>query len=144
MRDRFQSVRNHNCFSDPIQVTSSVPQGSIIGPIFFIVYAADLIMKTTQNYIKYTDDTMILQPITRDVVGSTSILRDSFDNIQRNSSAICLTKLVFFLKPKKLMPGLESISLPNVSQVSDIQVLGVTLSANLKWDWHITDTQEMQ
>ena len=40
-------------------VSSGVPQGSIIGPLLFIVYINDLDEKMSSNVLKFTDDTKI-------------------------------------------------------------------------------------
>ena len=145
LRDRHQSVRIGNCISEPILVRSGVPQGSIVGPVLFILYTADLISPTTENYVKYADDTMILQPINRDKHKSMSFLYDCLCEIQRNSDAICLklniekSKLIVFPKTRNQTAEMECMLLPNITKVTEIKILGVTLSAYLNWDPHIKD-----
>ena len=40
--DRRQSVLANNIISDPLPITQGVPQGSIIGPLLYILYANDI------------------------------------------------------------------------------------------------------
>ncbi len=61
LKDRTQSVRFNNTISSKKRVTYGVPQGSILGPLLFNIYANDI-----SDYIKdcvivqYADDTQLL------------------------------------------------------------------------------------
>ena len=44
--------------SSPQYITASVPQGSILGPLLFILFVNDLPLEVSKNTVKmYTDDT---------------------------------------------------------------------------------------
>ena len=42
-------------------ITNRVPQGSILGPVIFLVYINDIINSTSLNLLSFTDDTPIYQ-----------------------------------------------------------------------------------
>lgn len=61
LSDRKQVVQIDDNFSSSNCVTSGVPQGSVLGPILFLIYTADLLQKSSYcNMISYADDTQLL------------------------------------------------------------------------------------
>ena len=60
-QDRTQVVEFHGVSSDPEGVAVDVPQGSILGPLLFILHVNDLPDAAVQcSILMYADDTVIL------------------------------------------------------------------------------------
>ena len=58
--DRKQYVVYNNCNSNLVDVTTGVPQGSILGPLLFSIFINDLIHVTKKlQFIMYADDMTI-------------------------------------------------------------------------------------
>ena len=61
LKNRIQSVRIENTISDIANVEYGVPQGSILGPILFLIYINDMSKYITDCLlVQYADDTQIL------------------------------------------------------------------------------------
>ena len=80
--EREQSVVIENCKSSSKPVLSGVPQGSILGPILFVLFINDLPLGLNQgtNLALYADDTKIWRPITCDL--DHQILQSDIDYLQ--------------------------------------------------------------
>ncbi|KAF2357908.1 Reverse transcriptase domain [Trinorchestia longiramus] len=62
---RTQRVVIHDETSDPALVTSGVPQGSVLGPLLFIIYINDLDVGIISKINELADDTKLSQNIHR-------------------------------------------------------------------------------
>ncbi|XP_076464018.1 uncharacterized protein LOC143296118 [Babylonia areolata] len=82
--DRKQRVRINGTFSDEVAVTSGIPQGSVLGPILFVIYTNDL-PKHVQNTVKlFADDTKIYAA--SDNQESTASLQQDLGSLQKWSN----------------------------------------------------------
>jgi ribonuclease P/MRP protein subunit RPP40 len=79
LRDRFQRTRINGVSSCWRRVSSGVPQGSVLGPILFLLYINDLECGVMSWVLKFADDTKIFRRITSRV--DNAILQDDLDKL---------------------------------------------------------------
>ncbi len=61
---RKQYVEINDAKSDVLQITTGVPQGSILGPVLFIIYINDFSQASQVfNFISYADDTVLFSTL---------------------------------------------------------------------------------
>ena len=61
LSDRTQRVMMNNATSNQCYVKHGVPQGSILGPLLFVIYINDLVMHCTECSLhRYTDDSNLI------------------------------------------------------------------------------------
>ena len=144
--NRAQSVVVNGCCSQSIPVSSGVPQGSVLGPLLFLVYINDL-PKTVQSRVRpFADDTAIYLSLTS--VKQSRILQNDLLQLQNwekewdmefnpsKCQVIHITKLrnpiqtEYFLHNRKL------------ESVSSAKYLGVDISRDLSWDNHINSKSD--
>jgi hypothetical protein len=66
--------------SDMITVTSGIPQGSVIGPLLFIIYINDLSSRVNSNIRLSADDDVVYREISDDT--DAEILSSDLNNVQ--------------------------------------------------------------
>ena len=69
-----------NAFSQPACVSSGVPQGSILGPLLFLIYINDMSQAVKCNLFLYADDTCLVCQH-KDINGIEKQLNKDFDRI---------------------------------------------------------------
>ena len=63
LRNRIQIVKVNGALSDEAKVLSGIPQGSVLGPILFIIYINDILDNISSNGLIFADDTKIFSKI---------------------------------------------------------------------------------
>ena len=61
--DRTQRVVVRGTFSAPIAVKSSVPKGTVLGPLLFLVYINDMPMTVESNIALFADDAYLYKTV---------------------------------------------------------------------------------
>jgi hypothetical protein len=140
LTNRTQLVRLSSDVKSPFsEVTSGVPQGSVLSPFLFCVHMGSLSpYYDASTCIKYADDVMTVLPITRDASLDDIIHNEvchmnkwcSTHGLNLNSSK---TKIILFRKPNLSHPPVSS----SLSLLSDIKLLGVTYQESLSFDIHV-------
>ena len=134
LTDRRQRVVVDGEVSNWKSVLSGVPQGSVLGPILFLIYINDLDDSITSNVLKFADDTKLFRKVNTD--GDKQHLQNDLDRLVKWSEKWQM--LFNFGKYKCLHTGHGNL---NVNyKMGDIVLgttvkekdLGVTISADMK------------
>ena len=80
--DRFQRVLLNGQTSKWSQIKAGVPQGSVLGPLLFLVYINDLPEGLTSNVKLFADDTSIFS-VVRDSSSSSLSLNEDLSKISQ-------------------------------------------------------------
>ena len=80
LTDRRQRVIVDGEVSNWKSVLSGLPQGSVLGPILFLIYINDLDDSITSNVLKFADDTKLFRKVNTD--GDKQHLQNDLDVVQ--------------------------------------------------------------
>ena len=129
LRGRTQYVAYDKATSDIYPITTGVPQGSILGPLLFIIYINDICNASKLfKMIIYADDTTLYS--TLDVFGTFTTKEI---NLENNKNHRFVTLWYFTCLKSKIK--IENIG---VECADEFNFLGLTIHKHLKWDSHIT------
>ena len=134
LTDRRQRVVVDGEVSNWKSVLSGVPQGSVLGPILFLIYINDLDDSITSNVLKFADDTKLFRKVNTD--GDKQHLQNDLDRLMKWSEK---WQMLFNLgKCKCLHTGHGNLDV-NYKMGDTVlgttvkeKDLGVTISADMK------------
>ena len=137
LSNRFQSVKVGNSVSEYLPVTSGVPQGSVLGPLLFIIFINDLPDHIiNSDAFLFADDsklhcysTPIQTNIQDDVDGFTQW--KNLNKMESNNEKCSLLSFNLNETPIVVIDGNV------IAEVPFIKDLGVTVDRSLKWCEHV-------
>jgi hypothetical protein len=131
-----------NYYSEWELIKKGVPQGSILGPLLFVLYVNDLPINISPNTIQYADDTTVLVKesdhdraldITREMVGK---LNKWF---AANGLKLNTNKSGYInFRTAQSSKYIHSISIEGqeIELLEHINLLGIKIDSHLKWSEH--------
>jgi hypothetical protein len=145
LSNRQQKVRINNKYSKYRTVNTGIPQGTILGPLLFIIYINDMLFSIPEESIlSYADDTAII------VTGKNwkeietkmnQLLQIISIWLALNRLSLNTDKTVYmeFGNTRNSTPKNLNISIQGkqIQRVDSTKYLGVILDSNLKWEIHI-------
>lgn len=138
---RFQYVHIANNTSNLAPVYSGVPQGSVLGPLLFLIYLNDLSSSSSVRCRLFADDCVAYLPVrTRDDQTALSTYLSAItDWCNSWKMSLNVKKCAQMTITRKRDPLEFSYKLNNTAlqTVHQFKYLGVTITSNLSWNTHI-------
>ena len=149
LSNRQQYVQLGNKKSQTKCINIGVPQGSVLGPILFIIYVNDIHRSTDANIRLFADDTNIFIKNKDPLLLKQNMITE-FNKINQwftdNRLILNTSKTqfnIFCRKNKAVPPQLNQILLNNiiVERSHHVKYLGLILDDKLTWREHISDLE---
>ena len=142
LNNRIQCVSVNNCLSTPLPVISGVPQGSILGPLLFLIYINDLpLAVTSSKLLLFADDAKCYKTIHNlPDIHSLQLDLDSLTNWSHTNHIFFKTSKCNSIRFKPNSGALDEdpyrIDNCEVSKKVSHRDLGIIFSANMSWSCH--------
>ena len=147
LKNRKQYTEIEESKSEILPLTIGVPQGSILGPLLFIINDFSELTKKF-DFIIYADDTTLSSTINsfnneQSNVDTQTLINDELSkiiewlNINKLSLNKNKSKYMMFQMHKKERPSFSlKLGNTNIEKVDDFNYLGLTVETNLNWKKH--------
>ena len=146
LSNRKQFVSINGFESVLLPVTIGVPQGSVLGPLLFLLYINDLNSCVRYSIVHhFADDTNLLtisnsiKKLSRQV---NCDLRSLTNWLKANKIALNIkkTEFILFKKPSAVINDFPFVKMDGkkISPSRQIKYLGIYIDENLSWKYHIT------
>lgn len=140
--DRYQFVSMSGAESVKTRVQLGVPQGSILGPLLFLLYINDMSNSAPKlQFVHFADDTTVFS--SRDsAAGVVEAINDGLVGIDRwliaNRLSLNLNKTFYMTFCRNQFPDDANVSIrnSNLVKVPKIKFLGITLDERLDFKEH--------
>ena len=139
--NRSQRVVLEGEASDTVQVTSGVPQGTVLGPILFLLYINDLPNGISSGVHLFADDAIVYRTISDP--SDCQTLQEDLDKLSNWEKTWLMefnaSKCEVLTVTNKRSPIVTNYILHGqaLKNVKSAKYLGVTIISNLKWNTHI-------
>ena len=146
LENRKQYVQFDTCTSDMKSIRNGVPQGSILGPLLFLIYINDFPNSSKLfNFLMYADDTTLfccledIKSDNKELVLNNELQRvHSWLKANRLSLNVKKTKYMLFRKQKRTDIRELNLRISNdaIQPVDDFNFLGLHINSKLNWETH--------
>ena len=143
---RTQTVVLNGASSQPLPVLSGVPQGSVLGPLLFLLYINDICdigISNGSKLVLYADDILLYRAI--DSPDDFALLQHDVNTLDAWSSikllkfnpSKCKTMFISRRRLRRSEPSPLFLNGSLIEAVDCIKYLGVSIASDLSWSQHI-------
>ena len=125
-------------------ISCGVPQGSILGPLLFLIYMNDIVKVSNDcDFIIFADDTNLLfhknsHSELRGLINECLIKMSMWFKANKLSLNVKKTKLIYFKREGDIHQNLDiKIDTDCIEEIDYIKFLGTTITSNWSWNKHI-------
>ena len=144
LTNRYQRVTLDGCTSEWLPVTSGVPQGSILGPLLFLIYVNDLpaCLSPETACAIFADDTKIFKQ--DDSCRDQEDVQKDIDRVISWGESWGLTfnkakcTVLHITGHQDVVNYQYTINNQTLPTTEDMNDLGITVTPNFKWNLHIS------
>lgn len=149
LSSRQQLVQIGDQRSETRFVKCGVPQGTILGPVLFIIYVNSLFsLETCGEVISFADDTSVFytsdtwSSLREMVEADFGMVVDWFSH-RLLTVNVEKTKYLPLTNHRNLLPDFASIEIRNqnnkmvISPANSVEYLGITIDSHLRWNFHV-------
>ena len=142
---RTQQVVLDGQASDPVPVLSSVPQGSVLGPVLFLIFINDLLDNIRSSVRLFADDCVLYRNIhsLQDCLALqedlTSLGQWEADWQMKFNVAKCHSMRVTRHQHHKQILFDYSLHNQTLENVQSAKYLGITITDNMDWGQHVSE-----
>ena len=142
---RSQTVVVEGRSSQTVPVTSGVPQGSVLGPILFLLFINDISQGTSSKIRLFADDTIIYRPV-RSTADAAALQKD-IDILDRWSRDWMMEfhpdkcKVIHITRSQSPFKSTYQIYNTQLEEVTSCTYLGVQINSDIRWNKHIQSTR---
>ena len=147
LSNRYQHVMVDGCWSKLVNVVSGVQQGSVLGPLLFLLYTSELFSILVNKLIGYADDSTLMDvvpsPGVRVTVAESQIrdlhmVSEWYDlwGMKLNASK---TKTMTVSRSRTIHPQSPPLTIGGtvLKESDDLLILGVTFDSKLTCEKHL-------
>ena len=134
--NRYQRVVIRDSISTQLKVLSGVPQGSVIGPLLFLIYIDDItsVCSNESSIYLFADDAKVFSTSPDDLQLTVNNISSFFKSRQLLVANDKCEKITF--SKDNLIPEFTIDNHP-LKEVDSVKDLGIFISNDLKWHLHI-------
>jgi hypothetical protein len=142
---RKQCVKIGNAYSSSAAVTSGVPQGTILGPVLFLVYINDIVKDLRCTCRLYADDCVLYKEVK--TVNDAEMLQEDLNKINlwakqwKMSFNVDKCRVMHISKKKSNIDFNYELNNVPLKITKSERYLGVTISDKLSWSVHIQNVK---